>query len=262
MTDEYPPGKASSIGSPTELRVMSVGMERRAELALLLGRFGLKPTQQVWERLNRAFVHRSYRTEANLDEDNERLEFLGDSVIALLTTEYLLMLYPALNEGWLSKLRASMVSRAVLGEIGRELRFGDLLVLGTGEERSGGRLRPSIIGSALEAFCGVLYLYYPYDLIREPIRTHVIIPALDLVQKQHLVDYKSQLQEWTQRQYQKVPDYTVVTEEGPDHSKVFEVEVRIGETVLGRGRGNRKKTAENDAARQALAASEGPVSPV
>ena len=253
MTAEYPEGRASSIGSPIEVRVMAVDESRRAELALLLRRFGLEPTHQVWERLNRAFVHRSYRTEANLEEDNERLEFLGDSVIALLTTEYLLNLYPALDEGWLSKLRASMVSRAVLGEIGIELQFGKLLVLGTGEERSGGRLRPSIIGSALEAFCGVLYAYYPYDAIREPIQTNVIVPALELVRKQHLVDYKSQLQEWTQRQYQQVPDYTVVAEDGPDHSKMFEVEVSIGENVLGRGRGNRKKSAENDAARQALA---------
>ncbi len=225
---------------------------RQEELKVLISRLGLKPNLELWPRLERALIHRSYRAESRMNEDNERLEFLGDSVISLASTEYLMQKFPESDEGWLSKLRAAMVSRVVLGKIALEMGIGDLIRLGAGEEKSGGRKRTSILGSALEAVCGSIYLSYGWSELREPLRKNIVIPALDLAREEHVVDYKSILQEWTQKHYQKVPAYIVVGEGGPDHKKVFDVEARLAETVLGKGSGNRIKTAENQAAREAL----------
>lgn len=232
--------------------VPAITADRRKALGRLLATFSLSGNEAIWKRLNRALIHRSHRAEAGLAEDNERLEFLGDSVIGLACTEYLLRLHPDVDEGLLSKLRAATVSRAVLGELAQQLGIGDLLLLGTGEEKSGGRARASILGSALEAVCGALYLCYPWEQIREPIWKQIIVPALGMIRQDHLIDYKSRLQEWSQRGHQQVPSYRVVGEGGPDHSKVFEVEVLVGEKVLGKGAGKRKKQAENSAARIAL----------
>jgi len=235
-------------------RLSIISDERRQRLTRLVNQFGLEPTTTIWPRLNRALIHRSHRAEAGLDEDNERLEFLGDSVIGLACTEYILRLYPASDEGALSKLRASLVSRAILGHIARDLGVGELLLLGAGEEKSGGRERVSILGSTLEAICGVLYLHYSWGDLRGPMRNTVIIPAISLANQNVIVDYKSRLQEHTQRIEQRVPEYRVVLEEGPDHDKHFVVEVWLGERRLGSGAGKRKKVAENEAARAALVA--------
>ncbi|MCC6546975.1 ribonuclease III [Candidatus Sumerlaeota bacterium] len=225
---------------------------RRTSLAGLLSALELSPNDAVWPRVNRALMHRSFRTECGTQEDNERLEFLGDSVIGLACTEFLLKRNPDVDEGLLSKLRAAAVSRTVLGEIAVGLGIGPLLLLGTGEERSGGRERVSILGSALEAVCGAIYLSYPWEQIRPPICKFIVEPALGLISQHHVVDYKSRLQEWTQRYRQVVPAYRVTKEGGPDHSKVFEIEVVLDGQRLASGTGRRKKDAENDAARHAL----------
>lgn len=244
--------KIEALEEPRRNSGALITPSRVEHLQEVLDTFGLPPKDDIWQRMNRAFIHRSYRTEANLDEDNERLEFLGDSVIGLATTEYLVETYRNADEGWLSKLRASVVSRAILGEVGRKIELGNYLLLGAGEEKTGGRQRISILGSTLEAVCGVLYLHYLWGELREPLRNVVVIPALELVQAERLVDYKSRLQEWSQRHYQDVPEYTVIGEGGPDHQKTFQVEVRVGDRIMGRGAGRRKKLAENDAARMAL----------
>ncbi len=230
----------------------TIDAERRGQLVKLLAVFRLKENESVGKRLHRALIHRSYRTEAGISEDNERLEFLGDSVIGLACTEYLLKLNPDMDEGVLSKIRAAAVSRAVLGDIAKSIGIGPLLLLGTGEERSGGRERASILGSALEAVCGAIYLSYKWEEIREPLCVEIIDPALTMIRQDHVVDFKSRLQEWSQRDHQVVPTYRVIGEGGPDHSKVFEVEVLLGERILAKGAGKRKKQAENDAARQAM----------
>lgn len=230
-----------------------ISPQRRGELVRILEYFGLTPQGNIWTRLNQAMIHRSHRAEAGLNEDNERLEFLGDSVIGLACTEHLIRLYPDSDEGSLSKLRATLVSRQVLGRIAVDMELGELLLLGTGEERSGGRERRSILGSALEAVVGAMYLEYAWRELHQAIVEGIIEPALELNEKNQIVDYKSRLQEWTQRELQEVPEYDVIREEGPDHLKEFEVEVRLEEKLLGRGVGRRKKTAENEAARDALA---------
>lgn len=231
-----------------------LGEDRLRDLAAVLEPFGLEPEAVTFTRLNRAFVHRSYRTEAGLEEDNERLEFLGDSVIGLACTEFLLEADRKSDEGILSKLRAALVSRTVLGRIATEMDLGRCLLLGTGEERSGGRSRSSILGSTLEAVCGALYLDFPWPQLNRAIQRAVILPALEIAERENIVDYKSRLQEWAQKEFQMVPLYRVIAEGGPDHGKLFEVEVTVDGRVLGRGRGRRKKLGENEAARVALEA--------
>lgn len=233
-------------------RLSDITDQRKFQLSRVLAAFGLEPDPMIWVRLNRAFIHRSYRTEAGLDEDNERLEFLGDSVIGLVCTESILRLYQDSDEGWLSKLRAAIVSRAILGQIALDMKLGQLLLLGAGEERSGGRNRVSLLGSTLEAVCGVLFLHYPWTEIREPIRRAILLPALELARMNHIADYKSKLQELTQKTHQQIPEYRLLNEGGPDHEKSFTVQVWLANRMLGQGSGARKKLAENDAAKAAL----------
>lgn len=226
---------------------------RRAAVEALLARLGLEPSAEALALVQQALVHRSYRSDHGLKSDNERLEFLGDSVIGLLATEHLLEHHPTHTEGQLSKMRAGMVSRLTLGRVAAKWELGPLLMLGVGEERTGGRERSSTLGSTLEAICGALYLAYPWDAIRKALHEGVIIPAAGLSDSAGSVDYKSLLQEWTQAEHQRVPEYVVISEEGPDHAKVFRVEVRLLDTVIGTGSGSRKKIAENEAAQDALA---------
>lgn len=231
---------------------MEISEDRRQELARVLEYFELNPMEELWPILNKAMIHRSYRAEASLEEDNERLEFLGDSVIGLVTTEYLLIVHSELDEGRLSKMRASVVSRQVLGKLARQMKLGELILLGTGEERSGGRDRSSILGSALEAVMGALYVVYPWRELSETLVRNVVMPGLQLIESSGIEDFKSQLQEWAQRESQRVPEYRVVAEGGPDHQKHFEVEVSLAGKLLGWGSGKRKKIAENKAACDAL----------
>jgi ribonuclease III len=229
-----------------------VDLDHKESLKFLLDYFGLEENLKIWPRLYRSLIHRSYRTEANLEEDNERLEFLGDSVIGLACTEFLLRENPESDEGSLSKLRATLVSRHVLGHIALEMNLGQALLLGMGEERSGGRQRLSILGSALEAVCGALYLSYQWERLQPSLVEKIIKPALILSEKKQILDHKSALQEWAQQKFQCVPKYQVVSEGGPDHLKIFEVQVSIEGKLLGKGEGHRKKSAENEAAKDAL----------
>jgi ribonuclease-3 len=229
--------------------------KRRAQLVAFLRRIQLPEELHHLELLNQAMTHRSWYVEQNgMAEggDNERLEFLGDAVIGLLTTEYLYRQMPDQDEGALSQLRAAMVSRKILGEIALSLEIGSVLLLGYGEEASGGRNRHSTLGSALEAFCGALYIAHSLKKIEPWIIRNVVEPADAMAARRVAVDYKSKLQEWSQGRGEGLPAYRVIHEGGPDHNKFFVVEVLLGEKSLGQGKGSRKKNAENDAARVAL----------
>ncbi len=225
--------------------------DRRSGLAEWVRRFGL-PGPPSYDLINQALTHRSWRVENNVEIDNERLEFLGDAVIGLAATDYLYETHPDESEGALSKMRAAMVSRKILGKLAIDLGLAPLLLLGIGEEASGGRQRASTLGSALEAVCGALHLLFSYDILGEPLRRNLIIPAEKMARGRVLVDYKSQLQEWTQQKYQQIPRYNLIDESGPDHQKEFVVEVWIANNRVARGRGPRKKMAENEAARLAV----------
>jgi ribonuclease-3 len=199
-----------------------------------------------------ALVHRSYAYENQGEPDNERLEFLGDAILAGISADYLYHRYPEDLEGVLSKKKAFLVSRHELGIRAEALGLGELVLLGRGEEHSGGRQRLTLVGSALEALIGALYFLIPYSDLRDFVCRYVLEPGVDALNGGEHLDYKSRLQELVQKTRHDVPDYVIIGESGPAHRKNFVVEVRIGDRCLGRGEGERIKVAENRAAEEAF----------
>ena len=214
-----------------------------------LKEIGIKPRRMaVYEQ---AFSHRSHTHETGgaPHESNERLEFLGDSVLGLALAEYLLTRYATSKEGDLSKMKAQLGSRQTLAEVAQRLKLTDHLRLGRGEEIAGSRSLPSLTSNTFEALVGALYIDRGY----EPASKFVIQQLgpefeKDLVSK----DYKSLLQEFAQRRFRTPPIYQVARAYGPEHNKTFEILMRIHGKVYGRGRGRTKKDAEQEAAKQAL----------
>ncbi len=203
--------------------------------------------------LDLALTHRSRAYERALDADNERLEFLGDAILSAVASEYLYQTFPDDQEGNLSKKRGRLVSRALLGQRADELGLGPLLLLGVGEKKGGGEQRRSILGGALEALIGILYLRAGYEAAKKFVLDHVIIPLLPLLEEDSVEgDFKSALQEWTQRVHGSLPLYHRLADSGPDHDKTFWVEVEVKGERIAQGSGPRIKTAENEAARSAL----------
>src|SRR5262249_3449220 len=196
-----------------------------------------------------ALTHRSYSTEA---ENNEKLEFLGDAVLALAMSDLLMAQFPNAREGELSKIRASLVNAEVLARKARQFDLGQWLALGKGEERSGGRDKGSILASAYEAVLGAVYLDGGYEAARQVVTTHFVadVSAHNTV---GLRDYKTQLQEVTQRLFHETPVYTLIEEAGPDHEKRFMSDLTVAGRRYGLGVGRSKKNAEQAAAMEALA---------
>ncbi|MGQ9669643.1 MAG: ribonuclease III [Desulfosoma sp.] len=215
---------------------------------------------QSIDLIHQALVHRSYtheRTETGLD-DNERLEFLGDSVLSLVISHMLLIKFPQADEGSLSRMRASLVNEGRLAAIAADLGLGDLMRLGKGEEMSGGRDKPSILADAVEALLGAVYLDGGLDAAFHVVRRLFDEKLEQMVTEEDPLrrldkDFKTQLQEATQAKKRMVPQYVVEREEGPDHDKVFYVTVSLEGRLLARGVGKSKKAAEQDAAQKALA---------
>ena len=203
--------------------------------------------------LTRALTHRSYLNE-NKDaiEDNERLEFLGDAVLDFIVAEWLYNHYPEKPEGDLTRLRAALVHTDQLANFARKVNLGSTLRLGKGEVQAGGRDRATLLCDAFEALIGALYLHGGIAAVNQfmiPLLTEVA----DLILINHMdEDTKSRLQEWAQGHGFSSPKYMLITEEGPDHEKTFEMEVRIGAKPFGRGIGPSKQTAEKLAAKNAL----------
>lgn len=228
---------------------MTISEERAAQLRAFCDAHDL-PVRNL-ELLDRALTHSSYAFEQGLSYDNERLEFLGDAVLGLLVSEYLFGEYPRAREGVLSKYKATIISRNVLGKRASDLTLGPLILLGRGEAMNGGRERPALLGSALEAVVGALYLDLGLEKISTFLEIEVFVPGRALSATDEFGDYKSRLQELVQKHYQNVPEYETIHESGPDHSKLFEVVVRVSGIERGRGAGSRKKAAENRAAMEA-----------
>ncbi|MGE0491751.1 MAG: ribonuclease III [Vulcanimicrobiota bacterium] len=202
-------------------------------------------------RLILALTHESFVNEAEpVVESNERLEFLGDSVLGLVVASYLFRTYPDLSEGDLARMKSHLVSTQHLAEKAAELELGEHLRLGRGEMLTHGRKRRSLLADALEAVIGAVYL----DGGFEPARLLVIrLLRNDMDNSLGLrKDYKSALQEWTQSHFKELPEYLVLSEEGPPHERVFEVEVRFHDMRLGGGVGGSKRDASQVAAREAL----------
>ncbi|GIU96402.1 MAG: hypothetical protein KatS3mg013_0205 [Actinomycetota bacterium] len=198
-----------------------------------------------------ALTHRSFAFEQGLGVTNERLEFLGDAVLGLVVTDMAYRAFPELPEGNLAKLRAAVVNMAALADVARSLGLGQLLLLGKGEERSGGRDKASILADALEAVFGAVYLDRGLDVARELIE-RLFRPRMEAyVRGEGDRDYKTLLQELSSQELRSMPEYRV-DERGPDHEKEFTATVFVGGEPLGTGVGRSKKEAEQQAAREAF----------
>ncbi|NNE07664.1 MAG: ribonuclease III [Gemmatimonadetes bacterium] len=204
--------------------------------------------------LNQALVHRSYLNgkSATRIESNERMEFLGDSVLGLVVNEYLYKRHPGENEGNLTKIKSLIVSRQVLAQLAEELDLGKYLLLSSGEIESGGRNRTSIIADALEGVIGAIYLDRGLDTSRRFIRQLLLHDVEGFTEHEDHINYKSLLQERVQSERKVHPQYKIRREAGPDHEKTFHVDVMVSGKLWGSGEGKTKKDAEQVAARDAL----------
>lgn len=202
--------------------------------------------------LQNALTHSSYANERwhNGLLSNERLEFLGDSILGMLVAEYLFRTFPGRPEGELTRMRADMVCEKTLASVANSIHLGDHLLLGHGEEQGGGRSRSSILADAMESVIAACFLDGGMEAALRFIKRFILVEVP--VTKIHNVDYKTQLQEQVQRKRNQVLSYSLAGETGPDHDKQFEVEVSLNGKVVGSGKGSSKKRAEQDAARAAI----------
>lgn len=210
-----------------------------------------------YDLLGQALTHGSYLGEVEGATSNERLEFLGDSVLGLVIAEYLYSEFPDRAEGDLAKAKAVAVSEPVLGESAKQLGLDEMILMSSGEEAGGGRKRLSILSDAFEALVAVIYLDCGMAAAREFILRALAPILADIERREHIRDYKSLLQEQTQGIYKEVPRYVVVGEHGADHDKTFIIEATLQGSPIGCGEGKSKKQAEQAAALQGLQYMEG-----
>lgn len=239
------PRPEASSGSPNG---------RTLETQRLMERLGISFENP--DLLEQALTHSSYKNEnpSLARADNERLEYLGDAVLDLAMSEILVRAYPSDREGALSKKRASLVNEDVLSRIALELGLPDLILLGKGERQTGGLSKPRILASTLEAVFGAAFLDRGFDLARVAAERAFASRLASMADgPDYAADFKTRLQEKAQETRRLTPYYRVDRERGPDHDKVFEVSVRLGDAVLAVGQGRNKKSAEQEAARLALA---------
>lgn len=210
------------------------------------------------ELLRQALTHRSYlgANGTDLSTSNERMEFLGDSVLELIVNEYLYAHFPDHQEGELTKMKSLLVSRNILSSQARDMDLGRFLSLSEAEADSGGRERASILADGFEAVIGALFLDQGLDAAREFLRPRLLKEAPLLLEDRKFTNYKSVLQEYVQAEFKTYPRYRISAQSGPDHRKLFTVDVVVRGQKLGEGRGSNKKKAEQSAARNALEALE------
>lgn len=198
--------------------------------------------------LNLAFCHRSYANESGDFDNNEKLEFLGDSVLGLVVCEYLYCELSEKNEGELARIKSFVVSEASLETIAKDLKVENFILIGRGEEYSGGRSKTTILADCMEAVIGAYFLDSGYKATRSLIRK-LFVPEIEKVlENKHKKDYKTLLQEHVQKQYKSYPRYVLEKKTGPDHDRTFWVNVKIEGKQYGPGKGKSKKEAERDAA--------------
>ena len=201
------------------------------------------------ELLNLAFSHRSYSNE-NSDhrENNERLEFLGDSVLGLVVSSYLFHILSDRAEGELAKIKSFVVSEDILSSVAKRLGVDQVLLIGKGEENSGGRQKKALLADALEAVFGAYYLDVGFSDVQKFILT-LLVPEINTVlEDRHKKDYKTLLQEYVQKAHKSYPKYVLLDKTGPDHDKTFYMEVQVNGKTWGEGTGKNKKEAEQEAA--------------
>jgi len=205
--------------------------------------------------LRSALMHPSYINEnpdCVVSEHFERLEFLGDAVLELAITDIILNLWKGEDEGGLSRIRASVINEDSLSQIALILGIDRFIYLGKGEEIQGGRKSSKILSDTLEAIIGAIYLDSDYYTAKDVIRK-IFDPLIkDPSNKGKLKDYKSQLQEYTQRHFKEIPSYILISEDGPEHKKLFTIGVKVEGKIIGVGKGKNKKQAQKEAAKEAL----------
>jgi ribonuclease-3 len=202
--------------------------------------------------LTLALTHRSYiyETPGEGQNSNERLEFLGDSILALISADYLYRAFPHLSEGELTDVRAVLVRTETLADFARDISLGTFLLMGKGEQHSGGGKR--VLASAFEALLGAIYLDQGLVEVQAFLLPRLEPLAQTIIEKRLFKDNKSLFQELAQAHDGLTPSYRLVSQEGPSHNREFTIEVLVGESVAGRGQGRNKQTAEQEAARSAL----------
>lgn len=203
--------------------------------------------------LTEALTHRSYLNEnRSVKKSNERLEFLGDSVLSVLVTTELFSRYPDYPEGQLTSLRSALVRTKMLAGIAKSLNLGDYLLISKGEEKSGGRTNESLLADTFEAVIGGIYLDLGLATVKKILETHLFGQIEQLVANKAIFDYKSRLQETVQEKRKISPTYQVMAQKGPDHDKTFTIGVYLGSKLLAKGFGKSKQEAEQNAAQGAL----------
>ncbi|AEF86768.1 ribonuclease III [Treponema primitia ZAS-2] len=244
-SSETSPGKRGiSLEVPAFPELSSA---RKKELAAFLKAVGIR--FKSFELLNLSFIHRSMTNESGYRCNNERLEFLGDSILGAATATLLYQGLADRSEGDLAKIKSVVVSEDILAGVARELQLDGLLILGHGEELSGGRTKNAILADALEALIGALYLDSGYKAAFNFIRHRMGPEITRVLDNRHYRDYKSLLQELTQGLYRNYPVYRVLKRSGPEHDRFFWIEVSVEGKTFGPGMGRNKKAAEQEAAR-------------
>ncbi|MFA7230254.1 MAG: ribonuclease III [Victivallaceae bacterium] len=201
--------------------------------------------------LREALTHRSYAVESSLKYDNQRLEFLGDSVLQIILTEYLYLQYPSEPEGTMSKIRSAMVQQETLAQLARKFNLGAFLLVGRGEQETGGNDRDSTLSDLFESLLGAYYLDAGIDEVKKFILDVMLEEFPEPIKLLSGLNPKGILQEYSQRKWGMAPEYTVINVTGPDHSPCYEVEVKVNK-VVATGTAKNKKQAESKAAKNAV----------
>lgn len=225
-----------------------ISLERKKELNLFEKQTGIR-FRRI-KLLNLAFCHRSYSNELGQNiEDNEKLEFLGDSILGLVVSDYLYTTLTEKKEGDLARIKSFVVSESVLEIIAKQNRVENFILIGKGEEHSGGRKKKAIIADTMEAILGAYYLDAGFKKAQQFIKRLFIPEINSVLEDKHQKDYKTLLQELIQKKYKTHPRYKIIKKSGPDHNKTFWSEVNINNEPFGAGKGKNKKEAEQKAAR-------------
>ncbi len=200
-----------------------------------------------------ALLHKSYVNEVNEKKlpDNERLEFLGDAVLELVATEYLYQKYPEETEGWLTVMRSCIVERRNCAKIAKHLGLEEYIFVGKGERNSHSSIRRSILANTFEALVAAVYLDGGMKVVRKFVLS-MIDKYTPNIETQAYDNYKAELQNFSQKKFNKIPQYRLISETGPDHAKTFNISASIGEKDYGKGKGRTKKSAQQQAAKAAL----------
>ena len=222
-------------------------MKNNSELVNLIG-YGFNNNDLLIE----ALTHRSYSNEKKLNRNYERLEFLGDAVLQLIITEYLILKYRDFDEGVLSKYRGYLVSEDFLSKIALKINLGKYIRLGKGEKQSGGEFKPSLLCDIFESLTAAIYLDGSYEEAKKFIIGLMSEDIDNIIENESLLDSKTELQKISQQRFDILPEYRVIDEKGPEHEKIFFVEVTVGNSIKVTGSGRSKKKAEQDSAKKAL----------